>query len=92
MELKGTLQKPAEVMYLKAYKQETRYRTKNETNHKQGMLNIFTGFEVTKIVRLWLGKQKDSMKRKCYVFPEYEQRNKMSFLYLQCKLHQDSYG
>ena len=32
------------------------------------------------------------MKGKCYVFSGYEQRNKVCFVYLECKLQQDRYG
>ena len=37
-------------------------------------------------------RRKDSMKRKCYVFSRYKQRNKMSILYIQCELQEDKYG
>ena len=37
-------------------------------------------------------KQKDSVKAKWYVFSGYKQRNKVSLVYLDCKLEQVSYG
>ena len=39
---------------------------------------------------LW--KPKDSMKRKCYVFNDYKQRNKVYLVYFECQLHYDTYG
>ena len=34
----------------------------------------------------------DTMKRKCYVFSGYKQRNKVRLFFLAGKLQQDSYG
>ena len=39
------------------------------------MLDLFRGYKVTKKVRFMFGKPNESMKRKCYVFSSYKQRN-----------------
>ena len=37
-------------------------------------------------------RPKDSMKGQCYAYGGYKQKNKVYFVYLACKLAQDSYG
>ena len=53
---------------------------------------IFKGLEVRKNVQLMFWRPKSSMKGKCYVFSGDKQRNKACFVYLECKLQQDTYG
>ena len=52
--------------------------------------NLFRDFEEAKKVRLIFLRPKDKMKSKCYVFSSYKQTNKVWFVYLQCKLQQES--
>ena len=48
--------------------------------------NMFRGFDLRGKVRLTFSQRKDIMKRKCYVFSKYKQRNKVCVVYLECKL------
>ena len=66
------------------------FRKKQRT--KNVLPNKFAGFELKGKVKLMFGKTKDSMKRKCYVFSSYKQRNKVFLLYSEGKLQQDRYG
>ena len=68
-------------MYLKANKEQEKVSP-----------NILGRFEVIKNVRFIISRLKDRMKRGDYVFRTYKQRNQVLFLYLGCKLKQDSHG
>ena len=54
--------------------------------------NIITVLEETTKVRLIFCVPKDWIKRQCYDFSDYKQRNKVCLLYLECQLQQDRYG
>ena len=65
------------------------FRSKQTTNKVPP--KIFRGFEVRRKVRLIFWKPKHNMKRKCYVFSCYEQRDKVWLVYLEIKLRDDWY-
>ena len=65
-------------------------RRKQRTN--KVLPNIFRGFEVRRKVRLMFRTPKYSIKRKCYVFGSYEQRNNVPLVDLQSKLKEATYG
>ena len=48
--------------------------------------NIFRGFQVRKKVQLMFWRLKYTIKRKCDSFSCYKERNKVFFLYLECKM------
>ena len=42
-------------------------------------------------MRLFFWMPKENMKGKCYVFSGHKKRNNISWMYLECKLEQDSW-
>ena len=66
------------------------FRGKQKT--KNVLHNIFRCVNIIKKVRSMSSRQKDSMKRKCYVFSCYKQRNKACLLYIECEVQQHKYG
>ena len=60
------------------------FRTEQKTNNVPP--NIFRSFEVREKVRYMFRMPKDSRKRKCDVFSDYLQRNKVCSVYSESKL------
>ena len=74
------LQKSIERTYLETSKQERRYRlTHLEISKKEERCDW----------NFWMPNE--SVKGKCYIFRGTKQSNKLSFVYLECKLQEDRY-
>ena len=79
MQLQCKPQKTAEITYLEANKQKTKNR-----------VTLWRFWGNTKVRLIFLGTE-DSMKGKCYVFSASNEKKKVWYIYLECKLREDSY-
>ena len=66
------------------------FRSKKTTNKVPP--NMITGLQVGKKIRLMFWRPEYIMKGKCYVFSGYKERNKVLFLFPECRLQKDRYG
>ena len=78
MQLKVKLEKTANDVF-------TSKQTKTELSCK------FPEILKKKKARLIFLGPKEHMKGKCYVFSAYNERHKVCYMYLECKLREDSY-
>ena len=81
MQLQVKLGKTAEMTYLKATKEIG-----------TSFLTYLQVPKYEKKVRLRVCRPQATMKGKCYVFGSYKQRNQVRFVYLECKLQEDTHG
>ena len=66
------------------------FRSKETT--KNAPTNIFIGFQGKKKATIDVFMAKSNMKHKCSISNFYKQRKKVSSVYLECKLKEDSYS